>query len=215
MAENYEANKTAVEQLCKEHPNNVCADCSTPGTRWASVNYGVFVCIRCSGFHRAMGTHISKVKSTNMDKWTAAEVALMKVIGNKKAKELYEDKFPKGTKAMDGSEADSAVTLFLKRKYEDKAFASEDCVHAMKKAYKKAGYKGAKVAKPAAEGKEEGKKSKRGAAKCVEGTFGLVTVDPDHHDEKRAAVLAHFGVEVEGQKPAGEEKEASTAGGAE
>ena len=31
---------------------------------------GVFLCIRCSGIHRGMGTHISKVKSIDLDAWT-------------------------------------------------------------------------------------------------------------------------------------------------
>ena len=44
------------------------------GTRWASWNIGVFLCIRCGGLHRALGTHISKVKSVTLDKWTDEQV---------------------------------------------------------------------------------------------------------------------------------------------
>lgn len=35
---------------------------------------GVFVCIRCSGVHRSMGTHISKVKSVDLDTWSVEQI---------------------------------------------------------------------------------------------------------------------------------------------
>lgn len=42
--------------------------------RWASYSLGVFLCIRCAGIHRKMGTHISKVKSITMDQWTSEQI---------------------------------------------------------------------------------------------------------------------------------------------
>lgn len=50
--------------------NAICADCLTPlefRTAWASINLGVFVCIQCSGIHRSLGTHISKVRAVAAD----------------------------------------------------------------------------------------------------------------------------------------------------
>lgn len=35
---------------------------------------GVFLCIRCSGIHRGMGTHISRVKSVDLDIWTPEQM---------------------------------------------------------------------------------------------------------------------------------------------
>ena len=49
--------------------------------RWASWNIGVFICIRCAGFHRNLGVHISKVKSVNLDSWTAEQLAVRPPIG--------------------------------------------------------------------------------------------------------------------------------------
>lgn len=46
------------------------------GPRWASSNLGIFFCIRCSGIHRNLGVHISKVRSVNLDTWTADQIAV-------------------------------------------------------------------------------------------------------------------------------------------
>ena len=40
-----------------------------PGPRWASMNLGIFLCLNCSGIHRRLGVHISKVKSVTLDGW--------------------------------------------------------------------------------------------------------------------------------------------------
>lgn len=41
--------------------NNACAECNAPEPDWASLNLGVLLCIQCSGVHRNLGVHISKV----------------------------------------------------------------------------------------------------------------------------------------------------------
>lgn len=41
--------------------NEVCAECSAPEPDWASLNLGILMCIECSGVHRNLGVHISKV----------------------------------------------------------------------------------------------------------------------------------------------------------
>jgi Arf-GAP/coiled-coil/ANK repeat/PH domain-containing protein len=44
------------------HANPVCADCGAPSPDWACINLGVLVCIECSGVHRSLGVHLSKVR---------------------------------------------------------------------------------------------------------------------------------------------------------
>lgn len=41
--------------------NDACAECGSPEPDWASLNLGILVCIECSGVHRNLGVHISKV----------------------------------------------------------------------------------------------------------------------------------------------------------
>jgi hypothetical protein len=142
--EDWDENRAAVERLCAQYPNNICCDCGESGTRWASVNHGVFVCIRCSGVHRSLGTHVSKVKSTNMDRWSLAEVRLMEAIGNTKAKTLYEARLPAGTRpALSSSNsgvADDGLKLFIRRKYVDREFAMHNLKDVRGRLYKDTGY---------------------------------------------------------------------------
>ena len=66
---------------------------------------GVFVCVNCSAVHRRMGTHISKVKSTNLDEWNSEWVAHMKQWGNKKANLYWEAELPDYETRPDGTNA--------------------------------------------------------------------------------------------------------------
>ncbi|KAG5490524.1 hypothetical protein JKF63_00644 [Porcisia hertigi] len=140
--EDWEANRAAVERLCAQYPNNVCADCGETGTRWASVNHGVFVCIRCSGVHRSLGVHISKVKSTNMDRWFLAEVRLMEAIGNTKAKALYEARLPAAARPSStaGAAADDALRSFIHRKYAQREFSMHNLKDVLGRLYKDTRY---------------------------------------------------------------------------
>ncbi|KAG8472394.1 hypothetical protein CXB51_034220 [Gossypium anomalum] len=56
-----EKHRKILEGLLKIPENKECADCKSKGPRWASVNLGVFICMQCSGIHRSLGVHISKV----------------------------------------------------------------------------------------------------------------------------------------------------------
>ncbi|PKK79736.1 Arf GTPase activating protein, partial [Rhizophagus irregularis] len=78
-------------KTCLDRPENkYCADCKKKDPRWASWNLGIFVCITCSGTHRSMGTHISRVKSVDLDTWTPEQVENMVLWGNTKANLYWE-----------------------------------------------------------------------------------------------------------------------------
>lgn len=92
-----EKHKLILKQLLKEAPNKVCVDCKTAkNPRWASWNLGCFFCIRCSGIHRSMGTHISKVKSVDLDAWTDEQIENMVRWGNEKCNLYWEGNLPDG-----------------------------------------------------------------------------------------------------------------------
>jgi hypothetical protein len=78
-----------VLNILKKH-NPVCVDCGAKDPEWASLNLCVMMCIECSGTHRKLGAHISKVRSTTLDKWTKNNIRLLIAIGNERANMLWE-----------------------------------------------------------------------------------------------------------------------------
>jgi hypothetical protein len=78
------------EDIVAMDDNGRCADCGQECPAWASTNIGVFICIACSGCHRQMGTHVSKVKSIVLDNWKRDEIERMCSLGNKKVNAMLE-----------------------------------------------------------------------------------------------------------------------------
>ncbi|XP_051962735.1 BAR_ACAPs and ArfGap_ACAP domain-containing protein isoform X1 [Xyrauchen texanus] len=70
--------------------NRRCCDCGEAEPRWASVNLGITMCIECSGIHRSLGVHLSKVRSLTLDSWEPEQLKLLCVLGNEVINGIYE-----------------------------------------------------------------------------------------------------------------------------
>ncbi|CAR21190.1 GTPase-activating protein AGE2 [Lachancea thermotolerans CBS 6340] len=107
--------KKALAALLRDPNNSTCADCKTAGhPRWASWSLGVFICIKCAGIHRSLGTHISKVKSVDLDTWQEEHMRKVVEFGNNAAANaVYECKLS-GNHTPEASK----IADFIRNKYE-------------------------------------------------------------------------------------------------
>ncbi|KAF9366500.1 hypothetical protein BGX34_001938 [Mortierella sp. NVP85] len=115
------------------HPaNNFCAECGAKNPDWCAINLGILICIECSGIHRSLGTHISKVRSFTLDttSYTRDLFDFIRAVGNDVSNRIWE--------ATLGSEHTDKVAFrkplvndtreykvsFIQKKYVERAFVN-------------------------------------------------------------------------------------------
>ncbi|XP_030258929.1 arf-GAP with SH3 domain, ANK repeat and PH domain-containing protein 1a isoform X1 [Sparus aurata] len=80
--EEEELTKSIIDEVLRSPGNDTCCDCGAADPRWISTNLGVLTCIECSGIHREMGVHVSRIQSLELDKLGTSELLLAKNVGN-------------------------------------------------------------------------------------------------------------------------------------
>uniref|UniRef100_A0A8C0PXQ0 Arf-GAP with coiled-coil, ANK repeat and PH domain-containing protein n=1 Tax=Canis lupus familiaris TaxID=9615 RepID=A0A8C0PXQ0_CANLF len=103
--------------------NSQCGDCGQLDPRWASINLGVLLCIECSGIHRSLGVHCSKVRSLTLDSWEPELLKLMCELGNSTMNQIYEAQCEgPGSKKPTASSPRQDKEAWIKDKYVEKKF---------------------------------------------------------------------------------------------
>lgn len=111
----------AVQAVRTVRGNSLCIDCEAPNPDWASLNLGALMCIECSGIHRHLGAHLSRVRSLDLDDWPPELLAVMTAMGNALANSVWEGALDGYSKP--GPEAcREEKERWIRAKYEQKLF---------------------------------------------------------------------------------------------
>ena len=124
-------------ELLSRPGNKECADCKDKNPIWVSIDFGVFLCIRCSGncnyekcltrkkgCHRSLGQHITRVRSIKLDySFKLDQIEILSNVGNKIANEYYEANIPTYYKKISLHSSMDECTKYMNDKYIRKMFA--------------------------------------------------------------------------------------------
>ncbi|KAL2827294.1 hypothetical protein BJY01DRAFT_139353 [Aspergillus pseudoustus] len=125
-SQGYEDNPSRLLQAVRDadQGNNWCADCnSTSKVEWVSINLGIVLCIECSGIHRSLGTHISKIRSLTLDVHSFSNdiVEILLQVGNRVSNMVWEATLDQSQKPIASSTREQRLR-FITAKYADRAF---------------------------------------------------------------------------------------------
>uniref|UniRef100_A0A8C9X316 ArfGAP with GTPase domain, ankyrin repeat and PH domain 1 n=1 Tax=Sander lucioperca TaxID=283035 RepID=A0A8C9X316_SANLU len=113
----------ALQSIRSIRGNGRCADCEAQNPDWASLNLGALICIECSGIHRNLGTHLSRVRSLDLDEWPLELIKVMSAIGNELANSVWEANAQGRLKpAPDASREERE--RWIRAKYEQRLFVA-------------------------------------------------------------------------------------------
>ncbi|XP_059583158.1 arf-GAP with GTPase, ANK repeat and PH domain-containing protein 1 isoform X2 [Alligator mississippiensis] len=111
----------ALQSIRNIRGNSHCVDCEAQNPDWASLNLGALMCIECSGIHRNLGTHLSRVRSLDLDDWPIELIKVMSSIGNELANSVWEESSQGRMKPSSDSTREEKER-WIRAKYEQKLF---------------------------------------------------------------------------------------------
>ncbi|XP_028590604.2 arf-GAP with SH3 domain, ANK repeat and PH domain-containing protein 1-like isoform X3 [Podarcis muralis] len=114
-----------IKEIKRMPGNSMCCDCSASDPAWLSINLGILICIECSGIHREMGVHHSRIQSVALDKLATSELLLAKNIGNTQFNDIVEANLPSASLKPSTNSAMALRKDFIISKYVDRKYVAQ------------------------------------------------------------------------------------------
>ncbi|CAH1248116.1 ASAP1 [Branchiostoma lanceolatum] len=121
-----ELRQNIISEVKRMPGNGQCCDCNAPDPTWLSTNLGVLLCIECSGVHRALGVHISRTQSLELDVLNTSELLLARTVGNMGFNDIMESRLDPSQKPTANSTMEERKE-FIHEKYVQHKFPQKAC----------------------------------------------------------------------------------------